>query len=135
MSKSKYFKVKLEDHELKPKSPVREKEFEFEELMVRNTQLLMEQNKKLLEEINFLKTKVESLEEIINKNAEEHTKDLTYLANTYKDKTLPLSERILEVQKRQVRLLKEGHTVQMLRYASDGIAVIPGVNGVTTIVY
>lgn len=131
----KKFTIKLEEHELKPKSPIREKEFGFQELMVRNTQLIIEQNKKILEENNFLKSKVESLEEIINKNAEEHKKDLVYLANTFKDKTLPLSERIILAQKKQVKLLNDGHKVQMFKSLSDGISVIPGVNGITTIVY
>ena len=106
MSRIKLFKVNLEEHELKPKSPIREKEFEFEELMVRNTLFLIDQNKKLLEEINFLKAKVENLEEKTVKKIDNLIDDTAYLANKFVERNNSINEKLLKTEKIQKELSK-----------------------------
>lgn len=134
----KYFKVKLEDVEIKPKSPVREKEFEFEELMVRNTSFLMDQNKKMLEELSYLRTKVELLEEKVNKSdkkIEDLIDDIILIVKTFKDKTLPLSERIMKAEEIQKNLLEEGKTVRSQRIGTEGISVVQDIKGIYRVIY
>lgn len=147
------YEVDLEEGEIIPKSPIRKKRFNFEELIVRNTLLIMDQNTKLIEENFLLKTKLESLEqkfvskleslETENKEIKEQNKiyhdelmdNIKYLAEKFKDKTLPLAERTLKAEELQKEYTNKGEKCIMQRSSNEGITTIKDYKGILRVIY
>lgn len=133
----KKYKIKLTDEELKPKTPVRE--LDFQDYMVRNIDIIMGKLERLENENRGLKFKLENtdiimekLERLENENKELKSKfenmnnDFLQLTTSIENVTKALYNKSLSYEEklRKIEKIQEEnpHKIRIERISSDGIA-------------
>lgn len=112
------YKVSLSPEEIKPKSPIREREVDFEEYMAVNVKNIMDKLIKMENENIMLKAKLSECES----SMKTMNDNLFYLAEKVKDKTLSNEKKWQAIQKIQE---EQGNTnFHINRLSSDGIAKV-----------
>lgn len=115
---NKKYKIRLSDEEIKPKSPVREREVDFQDYMVRTMNIILGKIESLENENKDLKSKLKDMD-----------KSIIILAETFRDKSLSHEEKMKKISKIQAE--NPNNKVIIERISSDGIVRIPHKDGTT----